>query len=303
MAVTTIGWTGTPLTRALALPRDLRLDDDEVLAAGTYSPGYILPGFTFNPWIGCQKIRRACRNCYAEALVTGRMGYNPTSNDPRRRLSVWGPPATSTRVRTSKDNWKKPLRWDRLAAELGVRFKVFCASLADVGEDNPLVRAWRQDLFELIDATPYLDWLLLTKRAEVLGAEWPRAWRVGAPPHNVWVGATVEEQAVAEECVPLLLDIPAVVHWLSCEPLVGPLDLTRFLAWLDWVVVGGESGSEREELDLASAEALIAQVLRAKKAGFFKQDSGLLPGRKGRASDALWAIKQWPEVRDARRAA
>ena len=228
MALTSIEWTGTRLARELVIPHDVRLDEDRVLVAGTHPAGEVVSGFTFNPWLGCEKVSRACKRCYAEARVTGRMGYNPTSGDPRRRLKVWGPPATSTRKRTSRENWQRPHLWNKMAARLGVRFKVFSASLADVGEDNPLVRPWREELFELIDATPWLDWLLLTKRPHVLAHEWPFAWRA-SPPRNVWAGATVEDAACAAERIPLLLTIPARVRWLSCEPLCGPLDLTDWL--------------------------------------------------------------------------
>lgn len=333
MGVTGIGWTGTPLAQPLVLPRDVWIDGSTKtkLAAGTYPVGTVLPGMTFNPWLGCQKVSRACKHCYAETLVTGRMGYNPTSNDPRRRLTLWGPPATSTRVRTSADNWRKPRRWNAVAADLGVRFKVFCASLADVGEDLDLVRPWRRDLFGLVDATPNLDWLLLTKRTHVLRDEWPAAWRTTTP-RNVWVGATVEDQACAHERIPALLDINAAVHWLSCEPLVGELDLLPWLlkgtllhcpeveevgeaeacagcpgggqdcsgVWkrqLDWIVLGGESGPGRTTLDLFQVKDLAEQCKSTGVACFVKQDSGAQPGRRGRLSDALWALKQFPVVR------
>lgn len=345
VAGTAIGWTHTRLDRDLVIHEDARIDGDVVLRRGTYPAGSMLPGMTFNPWIGCQKISRACERCYAETLVTGRMGYNPTSSDPKRRLRVWGPPATSTRVRTSPANWAKPVRWNKVAADLGVSFKVFCASLADVGEDNATVRDWRAELFALIDTTPRLKWLLLTKRPHILARDWPQAWR-RVTPRNVWVGATVEDQASADERIPALLTINARVHWLSCEPLAGPINLARpgdhwlnpdhhdraallqrngrwgtcsgcprdakgmpcpercaftdrhdhHLRGLSWIVIGGESGSGHATLNLGHVESLVAQATAAKVATFVKQDSGALPGRQGRLSDALWSLKQWPAV-------
>lgn len=201
------------------LSRRVRLDADVFLEAGQHT---LLPGFTFNPWVGCEKVSPACKHCYAEAW-SKRAGY---SRDGRHGISIWGPVRTSARVQTSPENWKRPHRWNRLARDLGVRFKVFCASLSDVGEDHPLVAPWRRALFDLVDATPFLDWLLLTKRTDVLGAAWP--WREA--PSNVWVGATVEDQAHAEARVPELLEIPARVRFLSCEPLLEPLDLEAWIA-------------------------------------------------------------------------
>ena len=112
---------------------------------------------TFNSHIGCQRVSPACGGakgvggCYAEALVTGRMGYNPTSADPRRRLTLWGPPSTSTRQRTSPTNWRNPVKWNAAAKAEGVRRRVFCASLADVFEDHPDLPAVRADLWPLIE--------------------------------------------------------------------------------------------------------------------------------------------------------
>ncbi len=224
MSVTAISWTGTPLLHALTLARDVRLDGKVSLLKGTLPVGYMLPGFTHNPWIGCQKVSRACRKCFAESLVSGRMGYNPESAAPKRRLTLWGTHKASTRMRTSPENRKKPTRWNRIAGEFGVRFKVFCGSLMDVGEDHPDVREWRKELFADIDATPNLDWLLLTKRPHILASEWPTQWRTTAP-RNVWAGATVEDQECADERVEPLLSINAIVHWLSLEPLAGHVNL------------------------------------------------------------------------------
>jgi protein gp37 len=112
---------------------------------------------TFNPWEGCQKVGPGCDNCYAEAR-NARFGGGQAVN--------WGPGAP--RRRTSIANWQKPLAWNRahaaFLAEHGRRQRVFCASLADVF-DNAVDPAWRADLFQLIEATPELDWLLLTKRS------------------------------------------------------------------------------------------------------------------------------------------
>jgi protein gp37 len=172
---------------------------------------------TFNPWIGCTKVGPGCDHCYAENLMDTRMG-----------VAVWGP--GNSRVRTKEANWKMPLRWnaqaDAFMAQHGRRQRVFCASLADVF-DNEVPVEWRRDLLDLIAATPNLDWLLLTKRignAQRLHAEAyldsARPW-----PENVWLGATIVNQAEADRDIPKLLEVPARVRFLSMEPLLGPVEL------------------------------------------------------------------------------
>lgn len=226
MSLTEIGWTATPLTEVLTLLRDLRVDTKTFLPAGTHAAGTLVPGFTFNPWIGCEKVSRACKRCYAEAW-SRRVGYTP---DGHHHLRVWGPAATTPRVRTGADNWKRPRRWNRLAAELGVRLKVFSGSLCDVGEDHPLANEWRGEFFDLVEETENLDWLLLTKRPGHLADQWRRPWnKYGLK--NAWVGATVEDQPSADARVRDLLRINAAVHFLSCEPLAGPVDLDPM--WCD----------------------------------------------------------------------
>lgn len=181
---------------------------------------------TFNPWIGCTKVGPGCDHCYAENMMDHRYG--------RVR---WG--AGEDRQRTSPANWRKPLAWSR-AAEGGRRQRVFCASLADVF-DNEISEAWRTDLFALIRSTPNLDWLLLTKRiGNVLGML-PADWGDGYA--NVWIGATVVTQAELERDGPKLQRVPARVRFYSMEPLIEDVD-PSYAAPPDWIIVGGESGRE-----------------------------------------------------------
>ena len=140
---------------------------------------------TFNPWIGCTRVSdgqrpSACDFCYA-ADMAHRWGW-----------AEWG--AGQPRQRTGAANWRKPLAWDRDAKAAGVRRRVFCASLADVF-DAEVPDAWRDELFAMvIMATPHLDWLLLTKRPQVA-----KKWFAEHPaPPNVWLGTTVEDQAMAD---------------------------------------------------------------------------------------------------------
>ena len=174
---------------------------------------------TFNPWVGCTRISPACDNCYAAdwARRAGKPG-------------LWEPGAE--RQRTSAENWRKPLKWNRDSAARvaagGRRTRVFCASLADVF-DNQVPPEWRADLWALIRATPDLDWQLLTKRPQNIADMLPSDWADGWP--NVWLGATVEDQERADRNIPHLLAIPARVRFLSVEPLLGPVDLEPWLEW------------------------------------------------------------------------
>lgn len=179
---------------------------------------------TFNPWWGCQKVGPGCDHCYAESL------------DKRTGGEHWGPGAQ--RRRTSVRNWNDPVRWNKQAdaffAEHGRRQRVFCASMADVF-DNAIDPQWRVDLFELIRATPNLDWLLLTKRignaqamidATISDMDIGHAVDFAAWPYpNVWIGATIVNQEEADRDIPKLLKVPAAVRFLSMEPLLGPVEL------------------------------------------------------------------------------
>lgn len=202
---------------------------------------------TFSPWTGCTKVGPGCDNCYAE-------GWSKRAGP---KVGKWGPGAP--RVRTTPANWRLPLKWEREAAVVqagwaeGVKLygseeaalaaghlkpsrpRVFCSSLADVF-DNEVPAEWRADLFELISKTTHLDWLLLSKRignarfmiqqalialgdpATDMLSSWP--WP------NVWLGATVVNQAEADRDIPKLLAVPARVRFLSIEPMLGPIDLS-----------------------------------------------------------------------------
>jgi len=169
---------------------------------------------TFNPWMGCTAVSPACDHCYAEAQTA------------RFRQVDWG--AKAPRKRTSAANWKKPLVWNRKAEKAGKRAKVFCASLADVFDNHKsILPEWRTDLWALIRATPWLDWLLLTKRPQNITKFLPNDWGDGY--RNVWLGVTVENQEEANRRIPILLNTPASKRFLSCEPLLGILNLKSWL--------------------------------------------------------------------------
>lgn len=246
---------------------------------------------TFNPWRGCTKVSAGCTNCYAETLA----GRNP------KVLGVWGP--KGTRVVASESMWREPIRWNREAKEAGERRRVFCASLADVFEGPetmpvasvPIIHAARVRLFHLISETPHLDWLLLTKRPENIrrhcGDGLPRSWAESMPT-NVWLGTSVENQATADERIPELLKVPAAVRFLSCEPLLGPVNFMQVLiteklnrgcpeSWrpeafqpgpkLDWAIVGGESGGGARPCAVEWVRFIVSQCRAAGAACFVKQ--------------------------------
>lgn len=206
---------------------------------------------TFNPWYGCQKVGPGCDHCYAEGWAK------------RSGLVKWGP--GMERRRSSPHNWRKPLAWDAAARSLGIRQRVFCASLADVF-DNAVPSDWRRELFELIGKTTNLDWLLVTKRIGNARAMLDQTiedlahginnW-TDYPWPNVWIGASIVNQEEADRDIPRLLAVPARVRFLSMEPLLGsvrifddgdphPIQMQRGIVYppggLSWVIVGGESG-------------------------------------------------------------
>ncbi len=258
---------------------------------------------TFNPWEGCQKVSPGCDNCYAEAR-NARFAGGTAIN--------WGPGAP--RRRTSAANWNLPKRWnaqaDAFMAQHGRRQRVFCASLADVF-DNAVPREWRIDLFRLIRDTPNLDWLLLTKRignvptmlADVRGLA--EEYIDPFPWPNIWLGATIVNQAEADRDIPKLLAVPARVRFLSMEPLLGPVDLTHIEVWggdaeiyplkgttdcvddegaptddvpaLDWVIVGGESGPGARPMHPDWARSLRDQCEAAGVPFLFKQWGEWMP--------------------------
>lgn len=214
---------------------------------------------TFNPWWGCTKISPACKHCYAEAW-SKRVG-----------VDVWG--ARASRRFFGDGHWREPIRWNAEAACAGMRRRVFCASMSDVFEHRAELNPWRERLWHLIDATPWLDWLLLTKRPERVAGDVP--WR-DQWPANVWLGTTAENQLWADRRIPSLIRLPAVVRFVSCEPVLGPIDLSGWFArdrlpGIDWVIAGGESGSRARPMHSDWPRLLRDQCIRAGVAFHFKQ--------------------------------
>lgn len=216
---------------------------------------------TFNPWIGCQKVGPGCDHCYAEVWDARGMHGGPTR---------WGPHAT--RTRTSAANWRKPISWDKAAAKAGKRARVFCASLADVFDNHPSIsEQWRDDLWKLINVTPNLDWLLLTKRPGnvsrmVSGWMGPRSW-----PQNVWLGCTITSREEMLRDAPKLKAVPAAVRFWSVEPLLGDLGEIPAELMPNWIIVGGESGRHARPMHPDWARSLRDQAQAAGVPFLFKQ--------------------------------
>jgi protein gp37 len=183
---------------------------------------------TYKPWIGCAKVSPACDFCSAEA-----------QEDRRYGRVAWGGP----RRRTSDATRRAPYRWNRVAAVAGERRRVFCMSFGDFW-DNQVPDEWRTEALNIIRQCHHIDWLILTKRPQNIAKMLPTDWRSDGWPH-VWLGVTVETMLEAQWRIPILLNVPARVHWLSVAPLLEPLDLRKWLGrGVDWIVVGGETGSK-----------------------------------------------------------
>lgn len=181
---------------------------------------------TWNPWMGCTKVSPACDGCYAEALMDKRYGKVQWGNHPR--------------IRTGAHTWNDPMRWQRQAEKDGDRPFVFCASLADIF-DNQVDPQWRVDAFEVMRKTPQLVYLLLTKRPQNIVR---LADAAGGLPENAAIGTTVEDQKRADINLPALqvakIELRPLFTFGSFEPLLGPI-IIRPAFMPDWVITGGET--------------------------------------------------------------
>lgn len=236
---------------------------------------------TQNSWEGCaHKIDvdpetgkgeedPACQGCYAEV-----------QRDHRWGTVKWGP--GQPRRLTSETNRNKPRIWNRKAGEAGVRERVFALSLGDwLDPEVPI--AWLAELISLIDETPNLDWLLLTKRIELWESRMHQVvqathdgadtiashWLDGDFPQNVWLGATAGTQKTFDRRAPILASLPARYKFLSMEPLLEDIDLRYWAAngdstpesfGIDWIIVGGESGADSRPFHLEHAESIVRQA-------------------------------------------
>lgn len=210
--------------------------------------------YTFNPWMGCTKVSPGCKHCYAETITKNRMG-----------LTLWGP--TAARQRTSTNYWKQPRKWNREANDRKETKRVFCASLADIFEDNEQLIAWRNDLWGLITQTPRLEWQLLTKRPENI-----QRFSPDHIPPNVWIGTSIESAEYVFRA-DILRKIQARIRFISYEPALGPLATAIDLTDIHWLIYGGESGPHFRPEDKQWARDIKAKCEREEVAFFHKQSS------------------------------
>lgn len=242
---------------------------------------------TASPWTGCTPVSAGCDHCYARTLAK-RYGWSREwgAGVPRHRFAGFER-AVMAMERKAAAGWFKQCTgcgargWANdhgvICGNCGIslfamdtaRPRVF-PSLCDWLDPEVPVE-WLADLLDVIRRTPHLDHLLLTKRpgrawerlSKIFGVRldcrpchfFSKSWRIieQCMPHNVWIGATVENQAAAEERIPELLRIPAARRFISVEPCLGPVDLTPFEPFcsrggsdvedgIHWVICGGESG-------------------------------------------------------------
>lgn len=244
---------------------------------------------SWSPWWGCTEVSPACDHCYARELAK-RFGWSEKAAPESRKFPIWG--KDTLRRGMSDEHWRQPEKWNAAAMRDGVRYRVF-PSMCDPFEWIDYVQIIRGDFWSLIDDTPHLDWLLLTKRPQNVMRLIPEQWREKLP-HNVWIGATVENQQYADIRIPELRKIPASVRFLSCEPLLGPVDLTNLSVgaeqWncldpieaadaepgaangvVHWVICGGESGPKARPMHPQWARSLRDQCRSAGVPFHFKQ--------------------------------
>jgi protein gp37 len=235
---------------------------------------------TFNPWWGCTQVSPLCDRCYAMMLDARWHGR-----------SHWGPGAP--RRQFDDGHWRQPVKWDRSASAAGQRRRVFCASMADVF-DNEVDHALRDRLWLLIRQTRHLDWILLTKRIGNAPRMLPDDWGNGYP--NVWIIISADQSGIARDG-PKLLDIPAMVHGVSIQPQLAPVRLGDLALRLQWVINGGESGAGARPFHLEWARDLVAECGHA-GTPIFVQRLGGNPFEKGQrvrlGHHAGADLSEWP---------
>lgn len=286
---------------------------------------------SWNPVTGCSRVSPGCEHCYAETLSL-RRGW---SKKP------WTAQNVKDNVVLHPDRLDHPLHWREPRM-------VFVNSMSDVFH-GMIPYDFLDKMFAVMVVSPTHTFQVLTKRAAFMreymsqdgiagavaaetgsGVDGLRRWpfirpddlAAMWPPNNVWLGVSVEDQRRADERLAILSDVPVAVRWVSCEPLLGPIDFRQAgslgpevgdplsfsalsgtedtdpsIPGIDWVVVGGETGTGHRRMKIEWLESVVEQCRTASVPVFVKQDSGPKPGKQGRIPDELWALKQFPEMR------
>jgi protein gp37 len=237
---------------------------------------------TWNPTTGCDRVSPGCDHCYAATMAARLKGMGQPKyqrdGDPRTSGPGFG-------LTEHPDVLDQPLRWRKPR-------RVFVNSMSDLFHprvtDEFIARVWA-----VMAATPQHTYQVLTKRPKRMRTwvtYWGSTWREGVmdPLPNVWLGTSVEDQQRADQRIPALLDTPAAVRFLSCEPLLGPVRLDEIRAAdgvhympltgtsepeprMHWVIVGGESGPGARPMHPAWARDLRDQCTDAGVPFLFKQ--------------------------------
>lgn len=241
--------------------------------AGT--PG--LPGYTVNFWNGCAKKDAGCKNCYAERRAERHL--LPIFRDAAKAgLPVWGPNAPR-HILPVKKLRAELARWNREAEADGERRLVFGGSQMDWLEDRRDLDAPRRDLVAAIEATPWLQWIQLTKRPEDFARLIPE-WAEKGCPSNVWFGISASDQQTLDDKLEAFRAVPARFKVISGEPLIGMVDWREALRipGMIWLILGGESGG-RDKVRPNFLEAMAAGVDQARDRGVacFVKQLGAVP--------------------------
>jgi protein gp37 len=240
---------------------------------------------SWNPIVGCTEISPGCANCYAARLAATRLYSHPSYKNLANMTLDKGEfelkdrkPRWNGEVRFLPDRLEEPLHWRKPR-------RIFVCDMGDLFHES-VQYGWITEIFSVMKHCSWHTFQILTKRPQRM-REWltngiiesmvtqcdpVKTW----PLPNVWLGVSVENQHFADERIPLLLETPAAVRWISAEPLLGmiqPLLGTEGLDGqkLDWVVCGGESGSNARPMHPGWARSLRDQCQGAGVPFFFKQ--------------------------------
>ena len=217
---------------------------------------------TINFWMGCTKVSEECRNCY----IKGVLGRMSKTSEP------FGGPK-----RTAESTWKKAWTLNQTAIKANRRDRVFTCSLSDFF--HPEADCWRADAWQVIRDCKQLDWLILSKRPQLIADRLPSDWEQGY--QNVSLGVTAgcrDSSWRLDE----LAKIPAACRFISAEPLLERLDLRPYLADFDWVITGCEQAArdKRRRMELDWVRNIDSQCREAGVAHFFKQYYATMEGKE-----------------------
>lgn len=261
---------------------------------------------TWNPTRGCAVVSPGCSNCYAMRVAYRFSGAGRPYEGLAEKRN--GHPVWTGRIRLVPEKLAEPARWQRQAERTGRPVRVFVDSMSDAFHPD-IPDEYLDRMFDVMEACPLVTFQILTKRPERMrdymrrralrdlfahcgpvslgAAAIGRRYATDHP--NLWLGVSVEDGRRAAERIPLLLDTPAAVRFLSLEPLLGPIDLEPAGGLrVDWVIVGGESGPDYRPMELDWARSLRDQCRRAGIPFFFKQQSGLYTERGQELDGVRW---------------